>query len=69
MIIIIFVFLIGFVIGSFFGSTSQKNVPLDAAPTQTKRRTINSVKSCTHIAETNSYIWILKDKYERPTSE
>jgi len=69
MIIIIFIFLIGFVIGHFFGSAegNKKPVPLNAAPKEQKKRNIKA-HDCTHIAETNSYIWILKEKYERPTS-
>ena len=58
MIIMLFIFIIGFVIGHFFGqteATAKKTIPTNAAERQTKKRIIE--KDCIHIPETNTYIW------------
>jgi hypothetical protein len=66
MIVLIFIFLIGFVVGHFFGSADiakDKTRQKDAAQPAERIRTISS-KDCTYIKETNTYIWIPKEKYE-----
>ena len=59
MIIMLFIFIIGFVIGHLFGSADiakDKTRQKDAAQPAERIRTINS-DDCTHIEETNTYIW------------